>query len=91
MTRRALLQGESLAATHISSLVVHSRPEAMAAAIRNICAMPNAEVPEQDPLGKFVVLLENCVQASFLYDIRHIEAIPGVINATLAYHQIDDQ
>ena len=90
INRRQLLRGSTVATTHISSLVVHSRPEAMPDAIARIAALPNAEVPKQDARGKFVVLLENTDQASILDDIRTIESMNGVINATLVYHQIDD-
>jgi nitrate reductase NapD len=75
---------------HISSLVVHCLPGTMNDAIRQINAMPQMEVPESDPKGKFVVLMETEDEATILESIGHIRDLAGVINATLVYHQIDD-
>jgi nitrate reductase NapD len=58
--------------------------------ILDIAAMPNMEVPESDPNGKFVVLLETEDEATILDGIGQIQALDGVINATLVYHQIED-
>ena len=91
ISRRDLISGAtSHTACHISSLVVHCRPEAMTAAIKHIEAMPHAEVPESDPNGKFVVLLETEDESTVLEGISQIQQLRGVINATLVYHQIDD-
>jgi nitrate reductase NapD len=62
----------------------------MAAAIQHIEAMPHAEVPESDPNGKFVVLLETEDESTILEGISQIQNLRGIINATLVYHQIDD-
>jgi nitrate reductase NapD len=97
VSRRELLSGAAASPNaarpvcHISSLVVHCLPDAMHAVIRNIEAMPNMEVPESDPNGKFVVLLETEDESTILDGIGHIQGLKGVINATLAYHQIDDE
>ena len=90
MKRRDLLSGSAAQSCHISSLVIHCRPEAMAAAMASIQAMPHAEVPESNPNGKFVVLLETEDEATVLEGISQIQNLQGVINATLVYHQIDE-
>jgi nitrate reductase NapD len=96
VSRRDLLSGSAAAATpakpscHISSLVVHCLPEAMPDAISHIAAMPNTEVPESNPNGKFVVLLETEDESTILDGIGEIQALPGVINATLVFHQVED-
>ena len=92
VNRRDLLGGASgKPVCHISSLVVHCLPDAMSTAISSIEAMPNMEVPESDPNGKFVVLLETEDESTILDDIGKIQELKGVINATLVYHQIDDR
>ena len=75
---------------HISSLVLHCRPEAMDDAIAKIEAMDGVEVPQRDPSGKSVILIESASQGAILERITEIESLPGVINATLVYHQIDN-
>ena len=91
MRRRDILSGGSAAPSyHISSLVVHCMPNSMDAAIVKIRAMANMEVPESNPNGKFVVLLETENESRIMEGISEIQALKGVINATLVYHQIDD-
>ena len=89
VSRRQLLSGAK-PACHISSLVVHCLPESVAAAIAAIEALHHMEVPESDPSGKFVVLMETDDEADIMSGIEQIQEIDGVINATLVYHQIDD-
>lgn len=76
---------------HISSLVVHCRADAIASVIASISAMPDAEVPEHNELGKMVVLLETDNESNIMQRITAIENLPGVINTVLVYHQIDDE
>ena len=91
LSRRAVISGGAAGKScHISSLVIHCLPGSMAAAITFIQAMPNAEVPESNPNGKFVVLLETEDESTIMESIGQIQALRGVINATLVYHQIDD-
>ena len=91
LNRRGLISGAvAEESCHISSLVVHSLPDYMAAAIAAIEVMPDMQVPERDSNGKFVVLLETADESSTLAGISQIEALRGVIAVTLVYHQIDD-
>ncbi len=89
LSRRQFILPES-GPCHISSLVVHSRPEKLEANVAAVAAMPNAEVPKWDAAGKFVVLLECEDEAALMQGITNIELLPGVISASLVYHQIDD-
>ncbi len=91
LSRRAFLTGESPGGgVHISSLVVHCRPEYVPAVIENIEALPEAEVPEHSAEGKLVVLLETANENIIMQRIGAIENMAGVINAALVYHQIDN-
>lgn len=90
MTRRALLQGDTTGGgVHISSLVVHCRPEVIAALIPAIEALPGATVPEHSEQGKLVVLLETANDGTVMERISSLEALSGVISVALVYHQID--
>jgi len=78
------------AAVHISSLVVHSRPERVESVVEAAGKLDNVEVPQWDPAGKFVALLETEDESALLQAITNIEALPGVISVSMVYHQIDD-
>ncbi len=74
---------------HISSLVVHGRPQEIDAIRRAIEVMPGAEVHGVGPTGKMVVTLETAVEQDILSRISDINLIAGVISAALVYHQVD--
>ncbi len=90
LNRRQLITA-SPQACHIVSLVVQARTDKLDSAISAIEALPGAEVPTSDPSGKLVVLLEHADESGMLGCISNIESIPGVISATLVYHQIDEE
>ena len=91
ISRRDLLRGNAspVEGAHISSLVVHCRPEALHSVKASIEAMPEAEVPKHSDEGKLVVLLETANEGRIMQRISAIEQLPGVINAALVYHEID--
>lgn len=74
---------------HISSLVVLCRPEELETAVANIEAMPNTEVHATDATGKIIVVIESPSERKILDAVEDLEAISGVVSATLVYHQID--
>ncbi len=74
---------------HISSLLVHVRPEREAAARLAIAALPGAEI-HGSRAGKLVVVLEAASETETLARIAEIHEIPGTIAASLIYHEIDD-
>jgi nitrate reductase NapD len=74
---------------HISSLVVQVRPEALASARQAIAVLPGAEIHGADASGKLVVVLDTADEAEILNAIAHIHDMPGVITASLIYHEID--
>ena len=92
LTRRALLRGDtSGGGVHISSLVVHCRPDTIESVIPAIEALPDASVPEFSEEGKLVVLLETFNEGVVMQRISALEALAGVISVALVYHQIDDE
>jgi len=76
-------------AVHITSLVVYTIQSKLESAIQQTKLLPQIEVHGQDPAGKFIVLLVTEEEQSVLTAIDHIQAIDGVLHATMVYHQID--
>ncbi|TDG12626.1 hypothetical protein E2F43_13630 [Seongchinamella unica] len=91
LTRRALLRADISGGIHISSLVVHCRPDAIESVIPAIEGLPDASVPEHSKEGKLVVLLETTSESAVMQRISAVEALTGVISVALVYHQIDDE
>lgn len=75
---------------HISSLIVHARPECLVDIERVISAEDGAEVPASDPCGKLIVVMETSDSSSVTVFADKIAVMPGVISANLVYHHIDD-
>ena len=90
LSRRDLLSGNARHC-HIASMVIQCLPDKLAATAAAIESIPNLEVPERDERGKLIVLIEVDGEAELMERISKIESTPGVISATLAYHQIDDE
>ena len=77
-------------AYHISSLVVRTRPEMLAAIAEEISGMEGAEVFQADALGRMVVILDTKSHAEIAQTLRSIETLPGVLNASLIYHHAEE-
>ena len=71
---------------HISSIVVHVRPEAAAAAARSIESMPGAEIHQRLAGGKLIVTLETAGTGEIMQHIERINDLPGVVSTALVYH-----
>jgi nitrate reductase NapD len=90
--RRALMFGPAEPAqTHISSLVVHARPEMAGAVIEAINAMPGVEVQVQDGSGKLVVVLETTTELAIVEHLNTIQTLPGVLSTALVFHHIETE
>lgn len=74
---------------HISSLVAHVKPEAMAHTRQRIDALPGAEIFAESPEGKLVVVIESRSHSSVTDVIESISKFKGVLNTALVYHQIE--
>jgi periplasmic nitrate reductase NapD len=71
---------------HISSIVVHVRPEAVADAARSIEAVPGAEIHQRLAGGKLIVTLETGNTGDIMQHIERINDLPGVVSTALVYH-----
>jgi len=75
--------------THISSVVVHCKPELMKTVANLANTIEQLEVRASDAGGKLVALLETKNEQEILSIISQLETINGVLTATLVYHEID--
>ena len=76
---------------HISSIVVHARPEAAAAAAQSIEGMRGAEVHQRLPGGKLIVTLETPNTHDIMQHIERINDLPGVVSTALVYHHWESE
>jgi nitrate reductase NapD len=74
---------------HISSLVVHARPETLAAVRAAIARLPGAEVHGSNAHGKIVVTLETSSEGDILTRLDEIGRMRGVMSAVLVYHHVE--
>ncbi len=75
---------------HISSLVVHGRPEGLESIETAIDGLTGAEVHGASSQGKLVVTLETVSEGEMLTRIDAINRIEGVLSVALIFHQVDD-
>jgi len=74
---------------HISSIVVHTRPNHLAFVKNNIKHLPGAEIHAESDSGKLVVVLETQNQGYITDTIEKINNFEHVLNTALVYHQIE--
>lgn len=74
---------------HISSLVVHVRPEAAERTAAAIVALGGAEVAASEA-GKLVVVLEAEHEGVLADHLTKINLMDDVYVAALVYHQVDE-
>ncbi len=75
---------------HISSLVVHARPEGLESIETTIGSLRGAEVHGVSELGKLVVTLETPNEREMLSRIESINRIAGVLSVALVFHQVEE-
>ena len=74
---------------HISSMVVHARPEYLAIVKNYIEQLPDAEIHGESDNGKLVVVLETQNQGYITDVIDKIKNFEYVLSTALVYHQIE--
>ncbi len=74
---------------HISSMVVHARPEYLQDVKNKIAHLPGAEIHGESENGKLVVVLESQTQTYITDVIEKIADIEHVLSTALVYHQIE--
>ncbi len=76
---------------HVSSLVVHTAADQTNLVRAAIELMPGAEVPASSEAGKLVVVIEGSSRGGLLDIFEQIKALPGVLAATLVFHQVENE
>lgn len=76
---------------HISSLVVHVKPEGLMQVKAQINALPQAEVYGESSVGKLVVVLETPNHRKVTDLIDTINAFEHVLTTFLVFHQVEQQ
>ena len=79
----------SLPEAHISSLIVQVSPEHLDETKKRIEAFDEAEIYGVSEVGKIVVVLETEAEGFITDVIEKIINMPGVLGASMVYHQID--
>ena len=72
---------------HISSAVVHVRPERTQSLAQLIGTMPTADVFYAER-GKIIVTLETAATTAITEQLNRIAQLDGVLAATLVYHEV---
>lgn len=72
---------------HIASFLVHVMPDCRRAVSDWLSRQPDGEVSAEDPAGKLVVVVECEREARILELIEAVRERPGVLDASLVYHQ----
>lgn len=74
---------------HISSLVVHVRPDA-AESVRAVAeGLRGVEVHAVSPAGKMIVTLETDTESDIVTHLNTISLLDGVFAATLVFHSVE--
>ena len=74
---------------HISSLLVHVRPDCAAAVDKAIRGIGGAEIHAVSPEGKLVVTLETDGTGAVSDALATINGLDGVLSAVLVFHQFE--
>lgn len=72
---------------HISSVIVHARPERAAAIAAGIERLRGTEIHQRVAAGKLIVTLETATTDEIMDRLNAINDLPGVISTALVYHQ----
>jgi nitrate reductase NapD len=74
---------------HISSLVVHSRPDRVSSIVESLSSIKGAEVHGGAETGKLIVTLETDTESQVVERINAIQLLDGVLATTLVFHHFE--
>ena len=75
---------------NISGVLVHAYPQKAASVTRKLKSMDGFEVHANTDEGKIVVTIEKPDDSSIADAMLELQDIPGVLNASMVYHQFED-
>lgn len=76
--------------THISSLVVHTKPDFFAPVRKSLESIPDCDIAAADASGKLVLVLETPNTYRVTEILEFARGLSGVINVVMAYHHCED-
>ncbi|MDD1780865.1 chaperone NapD [Enterovibrio sp. ZSDZ35] len=76
---------------HVSSLIVHAAADQIETVKSSIEAFEGTEVPAASEAGKLIVVVEGSSRSMLLEVFDQIKALPGVLAATLVFHQVENE
>jgi nitrate reductase NapD len=79
--------GGTRAECHISSLLIHVRPEVQGEVAARIGALPGVEAQPDRAAGKLIATLETASTMEIMERLQAIQEMPGVVAVALVYHQ----
>jgi len=74
---------------HISSLLIHVRPQGLQPLLDALQDRAGVEVFAQEPSGKLVLVLETEHERDIVETIDFIEQQRGVLAVSMSYHHIE--
>ena len=76
---------------HISGVLVRCRPENIEAVKLALEALDGVEVHGANPDGRLVVTVEEASDQGIADAVLHLQDLPGVIAASMIYHQFEEE
>ena len=94
LSRRAVLSGTPASPrgdgqAHLCSLVVHSRPEALARVLEDLHMIPGVETHGHNAAGKIVVTVETSNDDDVVRIMGHISELAGVLSTALVFQHAE--
>ncbi|WP_374675792.1 chaperone NapD [Ideonella sp.] len=74
---------------HIAGVLVHARPEGLAATCDAIGALPRTDVAQSSAEGRVVVVVEADSGHGVMRVIDALRALPGVVDVALVYQHAE--
>ncbi|MEQ8739271.1 MAG: chaperone NapD [Rhodospirillales bacterium] len=90
-TRREFISGKlGTPVAHIASLLIQARPENLAKVEAELTEITGVESHGDGGPGRLIVTVEVENDTGLMDAVNRIQFTPGVINASLVYHQVDE-
>lgn len=75
---------------NISGVIVHARPEQLAAVQEQLRQIVGVEVHAATEDGRLVVTVEDADDRMMADSVMNLHNIPGVLSAAMVYHQFEE-
>lgn len=79
-----------VSAANICGVLVHAAPRKQPGVISALKLIAGVEVHRTAEDGRIVITVEDTAQSWAGETIKHIQELPGVLNASLVYHHFDE-